>query len=126
VKRWRRSSPRTRASSSPRPTRPDEPEQQVMVAGHRGPGQGLPEADRQGPAAERRAGGRARQADRGRPVRRGADRRRGEQVKEKVRDEYSGSPRRPAGQVPPARGDTCGWSSRWPSATPAAACCSWT
>ena len=37
----------------------------------RRPGQGLPQADRQGPAAQRRAGGRARQADRGRPVRRG-------------------------------------------------------
>ena len=41
----------------------------------RRPGQGLPEADRQGPAAQRRAGGRARQADRGRPVRRGEARR---------------------------------------------------
>ncbi len=32
---------------------------------HRRPGQGLPEADRQGPAPQRRAGGRARQAHRG-------------------------------------------------------------
>ncbi len=38
---------------------------------HRRSGQGLPEADRQGLAAERRAGGRTRQAHRGGPVRRG-------------------------------------------------------
>ena len=49
----------------------DEPVQQVRRRRDRRPGQGLPQADRQGRPAQRRAGGRARQAHRGRPVRRG-------------------------------------------------------
>ena len=50
----------------------DLPAAQVAVGrGDVRPGQGLPQADRQGPAAQRRAGGRAGQAHRGGPVRRG-------------------------------------------------------
>ena len=93
----------------------------------RRPGQGLPEADRQGRPAERRAGGRARQADRGRPVRRReAQRRRAQgqgQGARRLRLDRRG---RPAGQEPPARGQPAAGGLAWPSATPAAACCSWT
>ena len=94
---------------------------------HRRPGQGLPQADRQGRAAQRRAGGRARQADRGRPVRRGEARTPARSSTPKLQDaSSSGSPRTAAGRRTTCSRPTCAWSSRWPSATPAAACCSWT
>ena len=39
---------------------------------------------------------------------------------------WSGSPRTAAGPRTTCSRPTCGWSSAWPSGTPAAACCSWT
>ena len=39
---------------------------------------------------------------------------------------WSGSPRTAAGPRTTCSRPTCGWWSRWPSGTPAAACCSWT
>ena len=93
----------------------------------RRPGQGLPEADRQGRPAERRAGGRAREADRGRPVRRREGERRGRQGQERrARGLRRGSPRTGAGRRTTCSRRTCVWWSAWPSATPAAGCCSWT
>ena len=93
----------------------------------RRPGQGLPEADRQGRPAERRAGGRARQADRGRPVRRrDAQRRRRARSRPRSSTTTTGSPRTAGGPRTTCSRPTCGWWCRWPSATPAAACCSWT
>ena len=38
----------------------------------------------------------------------------------------TGSPRTAGGPRTTCSRPTCGWWSRWPSATPAAACCSWT
>ncbi|MGR7002350.1 RNA polymerase sigma factor region1.1 domain-containing protein [Yinghuangia aomiensis] len=105
----------------------DAPAQQVAVAGrHRRPGQGLPEADRQGPAAQRGAGGRTRQAHRGRPVRRGQAELRREAPLRSSRSSWRSSPR--TGAAPRTtcwRPTSVSWS-RWPSAIPAAACSSWT
>ena len=42
------------------------------------------------------------------------------------RTTWSGSPRTAAGPRTTCSRPTCGWWSRWPSATPAAACSSWT
>ena len=72
---------------------------------YRRPGQGLPQADRQGAAAQRRAGGRAGQADRGRAVRRGEARRR--QRGAACRPAHrpgAGRRRRQEGQEPPGGG----------------------
>ena len=100
----------------------------ARAAGHgrrrdRRPGQGLPQADRQGRPAERRDGGRARQADRGRPVRRG-DRQRAASPPQKPPTTWSGSPRTDAARRTTCSRPTCASSSRWPSATPVAACSS--
>ena len=91
---------------------------------HRRPGQGLPQADRQGPAAQRREGGRARQAHRGRPVLRGEARQGRQDRREAARASSSGSPRTAAARRTTCSRPTSGSWSRWPSATPAAACCS--
>ena len=94
---------------------------------HRRPGQGLPQADRQGAAAQRRAGGRAGQADRGGPVRRGeAGRRRPALPTDEPRRPGVDRRGRHAGPRITCWRRTCGWWCRWPSGTPAAACCSWT
>ena len=46
--------------------------------------------------------------------------------KTRSRTSTSGSRRTAAGRRTTCSRPTCDWSSRWPSATPAAACCSWT
>ena len=92
---------------------------------HRRPGQGLPQADRQGPAAQRRDGGRARQAHRGRPVLRGEARPRAARSRPKLaRGARVDRRGRPPRQEPPARGQPPPGGLAWPSATPAAACSS--
>ena len=101
----------------------------ARAAGHgrrrdRRPGQGLPQADRQGPAAQRRDGGRARQADRGRPVLRGEARQGRQDQRRSCSRSSSGSPRTAAAPRTTCSRPTCASSSRWPSATPAAACSS--
>ena len=78
-------------------------------------------------AAQRRAGGRARQAHRGRPVRRGEARHAPAKLDPRLRARAaSGSPRTAGGPRTTCSRPTCAWWSRWPSATPAAACSSWT
>ena len=93
-------------------------------------GPGLPQADRQGPAAERRAGGRARQADRGRALRRRAAARlrrgRGEARPRRSSATCAGSAGTASGPRTTCSRPTCGWWCRWPSATPGAAWRSWT
>ena len=101
----------------------------ARAAGHgrrrdRRPGQGLPQADRQGPAAQRRDGGRARQADRGRPLLRGEARQGRQDLARSSTRSSSGSPRTAAAPRTTCSRPTCASSSRWPSATPAAACSS--
>ena len=101
----------------------------ARAAGHgrgrdRRPGQGLPQADRQGPAAQRRDGGRARQADRGRPVLGGEARQGRQDLGRSSRRSSSGSPRTAAARRTTCSRRTSAWSSAWPSATPAAACSS--
>ena len=103
----------------------------ARAAGHgrrrdRRPGQGLPQADRQGAAPQRRDGGLARQADRGRPVRRREARRGAARSPPSSSRSWSGSPRTAAAPRTTCSRPTSASSSRWPSATPAAACCSWT
>ena len=91
------------------------------------PGPRLPQRDRQGRPADRRRRGRAGQAHRGRALRR--------RTCSRSRNDFTA-----AAQARPARGrastasaprttccaPTCAWSCRWPSATPATACRSWT
>ena len=91
-----------------------------------GPGQGLPEADRQGAAAQRRARGRAGQAHRGGPVRRGEAHRGRRAFPATSGSTWSGSPRTGPGPRITCSRPTCGSWCRWPSGTPDAACCSWT
>lgn len=105
----------------------DAPAQQVAVSRrHRRPGQGLSEADRQGSPPQRRAGGRACQAHRGRSLRRGqAGERRQARPEAQARagDHRRG---RPHGPRTTSWRPTSVWWSPWPSATPVAACSSWT
>ena len=91
---------------------------------HGRPGQGLPQADRQGRPAQRRAGGRARQAHRGRPVRRGEAQLRRQDRHEAQARAAGGSPRTARRPRTTCSRPTCASSSRWPSATPVAACSS--
>ena len=85
----------------------------------------LPQADRQGRAAQRRGGGRPRQADRGRPLRRrAAAPGRGGRREARPADAAAtcaGSSATASGPRTTCWRPTCAWSSRWPSATPAAA-----
>ena len=91
---------------------------------------GLPQADRQGRAAQRRGGGRARQADRGRPLRgRAAAPGDGVAARRSPRScaaTCAGSSATASARRTTCSRPTCGSSSRWPSATPAAAWRSWT
>ena len=93
-------------------------------------GPGLPQADRQGRAAQRRGGGRARQADRGRPLRGRAaapgDGGRREGCRRSCAATCAGSSATASAPRTTCSRRTCGSSSRWPSATPAAAWRSWT
>ena len=114
------------ASSSPTADDADEPEQQVMVAGATAdPVKDYLKQIGKVAAAQRRAGGRARQADRGRPVRRGEARhaatRSTPKLQARARVDRRG---RPAAPRTTCSRPTCASSSRWPSATPAAACSS--
>ena len=90
-----------------------------------GLGARLPQADRQGRAAQRRGGSRAGQAHRGRPLRHPADGRAGGQGREAARRAASrhdcGSAATATAPRTTCSRPTFAWSSRWPSATRAAA-----
>ena len=107
----------------------DEPVQQVTVAGATAdPVKDYLKQIGKVPAAQRRAGGGAGQADRGRAVRRGEARTPARQAgPQAAAVDLEWIVRgRPPGEEPPARGQPAPGGRRWPSATPAAACCSWT
>ena len=78
------------------------------------------------PAAQRRAGGRAGQADRGGPVRRGEAGRAREPAPRTRASTWSGSPRTAPGPRTTCWRRTSGWWCRWPSGIPGGGCCSWT
>ena len=103
----------------------DEPEQQVMVAGATAdPVKDYLKQIGKVPAPQRRDGGRARQADRGRPVLRGEARQGRQDLRRSCSRSSSGSPRTAAAPRTTCSRPTSASSSRWPSATPAAACSS--